>query len=84
MAPDQPSDHCDSPRHDSAPSSVGSDASPAGHLPATLSVPSTRRSAAKVLQCAMDTDLGMRVAREHLELCFQGAVHMFLGKLPGR
>eukprot|EP00913_Durusdinium_trenchii_P022291 g20944.t1 len=47
------------------------------HLPATLSVPSTRRSAAKVLQCAMDTDLGMRLSSS---LPSQSVVKFFVTK----
>lgn len=35
-----------------------------------------RRSAAKVLQCAMDTDFGMKVARDHLDLCLEGTLHL--------
>ena len=46
------------------------------HLRATLSGPSQRRSACTVLQCAMDTELGMRVARDHTDLCFEGAVRV--------
>ena len=44
------------------------------HLPATLTGPAQRRSACSILQCAMDTELGMRVARDHTELCFGGAM----------
>ncbi|CAE7028407.1 Plbd1, partial [Symbiodinium sp. CCMP2456] len=46
------------------------------HLRATLSGPSQWRSACSVLQCAMDTELGMRVARDHTDLCFEGAVRV--------
>eukprot|EP00434_Breviolum_minutum_P026811 symbB.v1.2.023696.t1/scaffold2189.1/size92612/6 len=46
------------------------------HLPATLGVAMARRSAAKVLQCAMDTDFGMKVARDHLDLCLEGTLHL--------
>ena len=52
------------------------------HLQATLAGPAQRRSACSVLQCAMDTELGMRVARDHTDLCFQAAVqvlHSVLG-----
>ena len=46
------------------------------HLQATLTGPTQRRSASCVLQCAMDTELGLRVARDHTDLCFTGAVQV--------